>query len=149
EDKAWNSTYIGTANSNYKREMIREIGPDLVCGNGWKIPPVYLHELVWYLNKARILIDVHQSPTAGPNRKFFEMIACGFTIVDKVPGVEEILGWGLTNQVSFKTPEEARGLIKNYLERPKERGEIWQLEQEKIQGHTYEKVVRKILGHLK
>ncbi|GAI97302.1 unnamed protein product, partial [marine sediment metagenome] len=62
---------------------------------------------------------------------------------------EEILEWGLTNQIGFKTPEEARELIKYYLERPKEREEIWQLERERIQEYTYEKVARKILGHLK
>jgi len=146
-----NSIYIGTNNSSYKMKMITDIKPDLVNGNGWELkagPPQYLHDFVYLANRARILIDVHQSPTAGPNRKFFECIACGFTIVDRVPGIQEILGWGLTNQVTFKTPEEARELIKYYLERPKERGEIWQLEREKIQGYTYEKVVRKVLSHL-
>jgi len=151
--KAMRTIYVGTANSKYKTDMIHRIKPDLVYGNGWRSSPEfgprYLHDLTYVLNHAEVLIDVHQSPDTGPNRKLFEMIACGFTIVDRVPGVEEILGWGLTNQVGFKTPEEARELIKYYLERPKEREKIWQLEREKIQEYTYEKVVKRILGHLK
>jgi len=144
--------YIGTCNSDYKRDMIETIRPDLVHGNNWDygyLPPVYLHEFVATANQAKILIDVHQSPTIGLNRKFFEMISCGFTIIDRVPGVQEVLGWGLTQQVSFTSSDEAKELIKYYLERPEEREEIWQLQREKIQEYTYEKAAEKILSHLK
>lgn len=154
-----NTLYIGTANSEYKIKTVREIFPDIICGNEWdkcvdrpslcRWPPQYLHDFVKIANQAKILIDVQQSPHAGVNRKFFEMIACGFTIVDRVPGVEDILGWELTNQVSFKTPEEAKELIRYYLERPKERGEVWQLEREKIREYTYERIAEKVLSFLK
>jgi len=145
--------YVGTANSQYKVGTIRRIRPDLVYGNGWNLGPEfgpkYLHDLTYTLNNAEILIDVHQSPNVGLNRKLFEMIACGFTLVDRVPGVEEILGWGLTHQVGFANPDEAKELIRYYLERPKERGEIWRLEREKIQEYTYEKAVEKVFNYLK
>jgi len=158
-------TYIGTNNSEYKEQMVSEISPDAVIGNGWDsiqigpldykvpsvsiLPPKYLHEFVWWANRARILVDIHQSPTVGLNRKFFEMIACGFTIVDRVPGMEEILGWRLTQQVSFTNSNEAKELISHYLERPEEREETWQLEREKIQEYTYKKVAEKILSYLR
>jgi len=151
--KAMRTIYIGTVNSEYKVKMIRGIKPDLVYGNGWHLGPEfgpkYLHDLTYTLNHAELLIDVHQSPNIGVNRKLFEMISCGFTIIDRVPGLEEILGWGLTQQVSFTSSDEAKELIRYYLERPKERGEIWQLEREKIQGYTYGKVVEKVLSYLK
>jgi len=150
--KRRDTMYIGTCNSDYKRDMIEAIRPDLVHGNNWDygyLPPVYLHDFVHCANEAKILIDIHQSPTVGLNRKFFECIACGFTIVDKVPGVEDILGEELADQVSFETPKEAKELIRYYLDRPEERNEVWQLEQEKIQEFTYEKAVERILGHLK
>jgi len=143
--------YVGTANSEYKIKMVEKIWPEKVHGNGWRewYPPVYLHELVQVLNRGRILIDVHQSPTVGLNRKFFEMISCGFTITDRVPGMEEILGWGLTHQVSFTSSDEAKELIRYYLERPREREEVWLLQREKIQEYTYEKAVKRILSFLR
>jgi len=149
--------YVGTANSGYKIKMIEEINPKWLFGNDWKrvdrwgnvIKPVYLHELVLTLNRSKILIDVHQSPTVGLNRKFFEMIACGFTIVDRVPGVEEILGSELASNVTFPSPDEAKELIKYYLEHPEERSKLWSLEREKIQEYTYEKAVKRILNYLK
>ena len=142
--------YVGTANSPYKVKTIGQISPVGIWGNGWGEPsrPMYLHDLVGVLNMSRVLIDVHQSPTVGLNRKFFEMISCGFTIVDRVPGVEDILGWRLTQQVSFKDPHEAKELIKYYLERPEERSKVWQLEREKIQEYTYQKAVERVLSHV-
>ena len=151
------TVYVGTANSEYKVKMIEEIDPQWLFGNDWKkidrwgnmIKPVYLHELVAVLNRSKILIDIHQSPTVGLNRKFFECISCGFTIVDRVPGVEDILGWGLTQQVSFTNVDEAKELIRYYLERPREREEVWLLQREKIQEYTYEKAVKRILSFLR
>lgn len=151
------TVYVGTANSEYKVKMVEGIDPQWLFGNDWKrvdrwgriIKPAYLHELVVILNRTKILIDVHQSPTVGLNRKFFECIACGFTVVDRVPGVEDILGNELAQEVSFISPDEARELIKYYLEKPKERGKLWQLEREKIQEYAYKKAVGKILSHIR
>ncbi len=148
------SVYVGTANSEYKIKMISEIRPNHIRGNGWgrdiSGPAIYLHELVSYLNQMRVLIDVHQSPRAGLNRKLFEMIACGFTLVDRVPGVEEILGLRLADQVSFRTPERARELIQYFLYHPSSgREDLWRREREQIAKHTYESAVEAVLDLVK
>lgn len=153
------SLYIGTNNSPYKKDMVDGIWPSVVAGNGWEseavvvkiglsrrdLPSHYLHDFVYLANVAEILIDVHQSPHVGLNRKLFEMIACGFTLVDRVPGVEELLGFGLTNQVSFRTADEAKELIQYYLTRPGERGEVWRQERERIVRYTYLEAAKRIL----
>jgi len=146
------TTYIGTCNSIYKKDMIEAIRPDLVHGNNWDysyLPPVYLHDFVRCANVAKVLIDVHQAPNAGPNRKFFEMIACGFTIVDRVPGVEEVLGKDLSDQVSFKTPEEAKELITYFVDKYSEREELWRLERERIKPYTYQAAAETVLNSIK
>ena len=150
-----NTVYIGTANSDYKVKTMRVIMPELLKGNNWAGQyggigsAVYLHEYVSCLNQAKILIDVHQSPTVGLNRKFFEMISCGFTIVDRVPGVDEVLGQDLSSQVSFVTPEEAKWLIRHFLEHPEEREELWKLEKEAIKPYTYQAAAEKVLSYLR
>lgn len=144
------SIYIGTANSGYKINMITEINPSWVGGNEWEYyvqrekpvaPATYLHELVGILNRGKILIDVHQSPSVGLNRKFFEMIACGFTIVDRVPGVREILN---LDGVTFESPEHAKWLIEYYLLHPEERQKIWELEKKRIQPYTYRAAAERV-----
>lgn len=140
--------YIGTNNSDYKREMIMGIGPEVVYGNEWRAErilvsgmPVYLHELTHQLNTSQILIDVHQSPTVGLNRKLFEMVACGFTLVDEVPGAREVLG---DLPVYFQGVEEAKAAVAYYLAHPEERERIWALERKAIKPYTYENCVRGI-----
>ena len=157
--------YIGTNNSRYKEQMISKIAPDIIIGNGWDsvqigpldykvpsisiLPPKYLHEFVWWANKAEVLIDVHQSPYAGVNRKFFEMISCGFTIVDRVPGVMGILGEIFGLNVTYTSVEEAKELVNFFLKNPEERKKMWEMEKEKIQPYTYENSVRRLLECLK
>jgi len=143
--------YVGTANSKYKVETIEKICPEAVYGNEWRdwYPPVYLHDLVRVLNRGKILIDVHQSPTVGLNRKLFEMIACGFTITDGVPGVQEILGKELASKVTFKDPHEAKELIRYFLEKPEEREDLWKVERKAIRNFTYLRATEKLLNSLK
>lgn len=139
--------YIGTANSEYKRQMVTGINPEGLAGNGWKdYPPLYGEEFVDYLNQATILINLHQNPEVGLNRKFFEMIACGFTLTDRVPGVEEILGKGLADQVSFTGVDEAKQLIKEWIyEHPMKRNDTWHDMLTKISKYTYKRASEEVL----
>jgi len=158
--KTIDSLYIGTFNSERKAEFIRQVKPQVVAGNEWEklpdacsvlnitYPPAYLHDMVSLANKAKVLIDIHQGPV-GLNRKFFEMIACGFTIVDRVPGVEEVLGKELEGAVSFKDGKQAHEMIKYYLGHPEEREALWKVEREAIQPYTYEMAVGVILQRVK
>ena len=142
--------YIGTANSEYKVNMIKAIAPQVVAGNEWgkygvrALPPQYLHDFVHLVNQSKILIDIHQAPHIGINRKLFESITCGFTLVDKVPGVDEIFP-GFYHDISFKSPDTARSKILYYLTHEKERDEVWELEKQAIQPYSYENCARQIL----
>lgn len=156
------SVYIGTYNSWRKVEFLRAIRPDRLVGNGWDLvsddiyagsgqsfgllPPQYLHDFVALASRAQVLINIHQGPV-GLNRKIFEMISCGLTITDRVPGVEEIFGQDLAQLVSYRTPEEGHKLLKAWLGRPqKERDEIWQLEKKAIEPYTYREAAERILS---
>ena len=149
-ERELNTVYVGTKNSDYKKRMVMGISPQVLYGNGWanSISPRYLHDLVDVLNKAKVLIDVHQSPHVGVNRKFFEMISCGLTIVDRVPGVMEILGEVFGLLVTYTNVDEARSLIDYFLKNPEEREKVWSQQREKIQEFTYRKAAEKILGPL-
>ena len=155
-DRMIDSIYVGTANSPYKVNVVSRIRPTLVFGNnwprevepsrsGWSRGPIYLNEMVRWFNASKILINVHQSSEVGLNRKFFEMIACGFTLTDHVPGVEDVLGYDLTSEVVFSSVKHARGMIQYYLEHPKEREILWRREREVIEPYTYLKAAERIL----
>ena len=163
-EKTADTAYIGTNNSEYKERMIREIRPNFIFGNRWEevqsdligpgepdrflLPPVYLHDFVQTANKARVLIDIHQSPTVGLNRKLFEMVACGFTIVDRVPGVEEIFP-GFWNEISFDGPGPARRLIDYFQTHSEDREMLWELERKAIEPYTYDNCARRVLECLR
>jgi len=170
-ERATHSVYIGTFNSKQKLDKITSIGPQVIAGNGWEqvldrrhwrtvpervghgsrllLGPHYLHDFVRLANQAKVLIDVHQNPKVGLNRKLFEMIACGFTIVDDVPGVREVLGDDVYSRVCFRSPLEARNLIEFYLEHIEEREKLWQLQKQSIQKYTYLETAKKVLSYLK
>ena len=149
--------YIGTANSPYKINMVKGIDPLYILGNGWdKVYsgqekkthiPAYLHEFVHVANRAGLLIDIHQESTIGLNRKCFEMAACGPTIYDNVPGLEDIFG-DLTPEIAFSSVETARIKVRLLLEDDKKRAEIWAQEREAIKHYTYEKCLDKMLSFL-
>ena len=147
----WDTIYVGTRNSDYKERMIQGINPQALYGNGWdnSIPPKYLHDLVDVLNRGKVLIDVHQSPHVGVNRKLFEMISCGLTIVDRVPGVMEILGEVFGLLVTYTNVDEARSLVDYFLRNPEEREKVWKKEKEKIQPYTYVNAASKVIGSVR
>lgn len=154
----YDSAYVGTSNSQYKIDMVRDISPSIVFGNDWwrQSPlvwgvqyvgqPLYGAALSSFLSTVRVAVDIHQSPETGVNRKLFEMMACTFTIVDDVPGVREILGPELSEKVVYKTGAQARDLIAYYRYRDTERNELWQQERAAIAPYTYESAVRRICG---
>lgn len=147
--KRWiNSIYVGTKNSQYKCDMVHQIRPEGIAGNGWgkDFPPVYTDDLVGYLNDGKVLINIHQNPSVGVNRKFFELVACGLTITDRAPGIDEILGKELANQLCFTTPEEAKDLIDQALALDdEERSKLWKLECAQILNFTYANAAREVL----
>lgn len=149
--------YIGTANSRYKIEMVKGIKPYYVFGNGWADidfglgvavrPPVYLHDFVLTANQAGLLIDIHQERTIGLNRKCFEMAACGPTIYDAVPGIEDVFG-DLASEITFSSVEAAKIKVRLLLDDDKKRAEVWAKEREAIRNYTYEKCLDKMLSFL-
>ena len=145
----WDSIFIGT-HTPYKEQVLRVIQPQHLFGNGWpaSMSPrnaTYLHEFAQLLADSRVAINVHRLPTAGLTRRFFEFIACTFTISDRAPGVEEILGKDLADKVCFTTPEEGRDLLLKYLADREERQWLWQAEQKAIAGYTYEHLAQEAL----
>ncbi len=154
ENKVISTIYVGTNNSERKEAYLKEILPSLILGNGWLLPPertgpaLYLHDFVKMVNLAKIAINIHQGDV-GLNRKLFELIPATFTITDRVPGVEEVLGKELADKVSFNSAKEAKGLITYYLEHDKERNDLWEAEKQAIKPYTYIEQAKKILRYLK
>ena len=144
------SLYIGTNNSPRKRGFLAVVKPTFLAGNGWPdtwqaLGPQYLHDFVALASRAKVAINIHQGPV-GLNRKLFELIPSAFTITDRVPGVEEVLGEDLGYQVSFDTPEEGKSLLEWALLHPEKMEELWAKEKAKIAPYTYLNACRKILG---
>lgn len=149
------SVYIGTNNSEYKFSMVRDIKPTEIYGNNWQwYPelqvklPVYDKALAVVCNRAKVIVDIHQAPDTGVNRKFFEMVACGLTIVDNVPGIQEILGT-TAGYVTYLGAEDARSLIRSFVKDPIWREEVWRQEKQAILGHSYEEAAKKLLAEVR
>lgn len=159
KSKICSSIYVGTNNSDYKRETVEAFKPTMRAGNLWDsndygaMPPVYGKDLVKLLHGGKVLIDIHQDPSCGVNRKFFEMASCGFTIVDRVPGIEEILGKELASLVCYdpEWPAERKLLfLHSWIEEnPKIRERAWQAERKAIQKYTYYNQARRMIQCLK
>ena len=85
-------------------------------------------------------LNVHhtQSREAGLNMRSFELLAAGaFELVDRIPGMEELLEPGREVAV-YGSPEEARGLAEYYLRHPEERVAIATRGHERVlREHTY------------
>lgn len=136
------SLMVGTCTPR-KLEYARAIQPALIVGNGWDVlegasGPAYLHEYVALMNRARVIVNVHRSGSVGITRRFFEHMACGFTITDDVPGVREVLGDWLSDRVCYSSPENAREMVAYYEIHPDEREDLWRLEMKVIQPYSYE-----------
>jgi len=76
------------------------------------------------------------------------MIACGFTLVDSVPGVEEIFP-DIWDQFTYGSPEHARELIQYYLKQGKSKEELWEQQKKAIEPYTYENCARRLLECLR
>jgi len=141
--------YIGTCNSSRKVDYIKTINPNLIFGNEWDnfgikaFPPVYGTKFTWVANHAKILVNIHQAEW-GTNRKLFELIPCGFTLTDLVPGVEDIFG-ELADIIAFRTPEGGREMVKYYLEDEDERNKVWEMEKKIVKEYSYKNQIQKIL----
>jgi hypothetical protein len=141
------SVFIGT-HTQRKEMFLMEIQPTLIFGNGWNGPhAVYLHEYVNILSGAQVSVNIHRD-NIGLNRRFFESIACAFTITDRVPGVEEVLGSSLADLVSFETPQQGREMLEYYLDKPDMCKEIHALELDAIREYSYSHLVKKILDEV-
>ncbi len=156
--------FVGTR-TDRKVAFLKELRPHRVMGNGWKhttevvthmgssghMGPRYLHDYVGELSRYLLLINIHRDDI-GLNRRLFEMMACGFTITDLVPGVREILGEFLIARVAFETPAEGRELKDYYIELSKTNPEIiqmlWQQEKAAIASYTYTHLAQSIIDHV-
>lgn len=155
--------FAGTR-TDRKAEFLKSISPLHVFGNGWTNTderdvvasigslghhgPRYLHDYVATLSSYLIAINVHRD-NIGVNRRLFEMMACGFTITDRVPGVVEILGEELAEKVTFETPEEGREMKDRYLGRHlAEVAVLWDLEKKAIANYTYIHLARSIIDQV-
>jgi hypothetical protein len=146
------SIYVGTYNSAYKHEIVEELSPDVLRGNNWdashNVQAIYGSELVQLLNRGKVLIDIHQSPDTGVNRKLFEMIPCGLTLVDEVPGIKEILGDDLAKMVCYNKTnglEKVRFYSRMYDTDYPQWESIWLREQLAIERYEYTSLAKRLL----
>ena len=122
----------------------------LIYGNDWDAyraagQAIYLQRFTHALNTAEIAVNIHREPGIGLNRRFFEFIPCAFTLVDRVPGVEEILGKELTDAVTFSTPAEAREKVHFYLANYGLTPELHARQVSAIQNYTYQDLARQVV----
>lgn len=143
------AVFVGTATER-KREFLKIIQPKVVAGNGWiHRGPLYLHDYVRFLSQWSLAINVHRD-NIGVNRRFFEMMACCFTITDRVPGVVEILGEELAAKVTFETPEEGQQLKEYFLgtDLKSEVEQLWEMEKDAIANYTYTHLAQSIIDEV-
>ncbi|GEM_PF-6118507 len=136
--------FVGTATER-KAKFLRAIQPNAIFGNGWGdgVYPVYGSELVQVLNQYLLAVNVHRD-NMGVTRRLFEMIACGPTITDLVPGVEEVLG-PVALEMGFHTPQEGAELKTSFLSHPDVLMAVWHKARAAIQPYTYQAAVRRIV----
>jgi hypothetical protein len=147
-EPSFDVVFLGTATPR-KAEFLRAVPNKqlVIFGNGWGLnEPAYLEDYCQILSKARISINIHRDEI-GLNRRFFESMACTFTLTDLVPGVEEILGHDLARSVAFSTPTELYELVVYFLDssHAEERQQLWMQERDAIAPYTYDAAVRKVL----
>lgn len=154
EGKDIPSLFIGTY-TEHKAGYLEVIRPSIVLGNdyprgfpNYRDHTAYGREYVMILGHAQVLINLHRDAGIGLNRRMFEMIACGFTVFDDVPGVADVFGETLLQHVSFDSPEEGRDMVQHYLAHPQSRDTLWQQERAKILPYTYQKSCQKLLEAL-
>ncbi len=89
---------------------------------------------------ATIGLNIHhgQSCEAGLNTRTFELLAAGaFELVDAIPSMDELLTPG-EEVVTYHSPDEARALVRYYLDRPAERTRIAERGRARVlREHTY------------
>lgn len=150
-EKTNNAIFVGTATPR-KATFLNAIGgwgKNLLYGNGWPIGggAIYMDDYCEALSASRISINIHRDEV-GVNRRFFESIACTFTITDLVPGVEEILGHELAATVGFRTPEEARERAEFFLKNQSLIPGLWEWERKVIMPYTYDEAVQRVVKGL-
>lgn len=140
--------FVGTR-TDRKMEFLKAMQPTHMVGNGWPgiTPAIYLNDYAAMLSPHRIAINIHRD-AIGVNRRFFEMMACTFTITDRVPGVIEILGNKLAAKVTFETPEEGRRMIDHYMPLERECLQLWGDERRAIANYTYIDLARSIIDQV-
>lgn len=154
EKRSLDILFIGTK-SERKLRFLSEIKPDKIYGNGWSsswgaaglVPPrpaIYLQEFVHVLNTHYITVNIHRDDD-GFNSRVLEFMACGFTLTDRVPGIEEVFGKELANKISFSTPKQGRAMVEHFYNHPELRDELWKEEFAAIQPYTYLNAVRRML----
>ena len=89
---------------------------------------------------AKIGLNMHSDQTrdGGLNTRSFELLAAGtFQVMDSVPGMQELLTPGREVAV-YRSPEEARELVRHYLKHPEERERMVRAGRERVLSeHTY------------
>ncbi len=103
-------------------------------------------------NVAKICVNKHhgQSVYNGLNLRSFEVLACGgFQLVDRLPGMHELLAPG-KEVVCYESYDHARELADCYLARPEARAEIGRRGRERVlREHTYRHRMETMLDSVK
>ncbi len=99
-------------------------------------------------NVAKICVNKHhgQSVYNGLNLRSFEVLACGgFQLVDRLPGMHELLAPG-KEVICYESYDQARELADYYLARPEARVEIGRNGRVRVlKEHTYRHRMKKML----
>lgn len=130
-------------------------GADLkIWGRGW--PRLWVQQdrfvrdavaaKIYSATKIGLNIHSDQSRQGGLNTRSFELLAAGaFELTDAVEGMKELLEPGREVAV-YRSPEEARDLVRHYLSHPGERERMARAGRERVLSqHTYLHRMRTLL----
>jgi hypothetical protein len=163
KSEKWKSevAFIGGAKDSERINLIKEVAEHFnlkVWGGDWKRhglkchkPNVYPHEFAKICSGAKIILGIDVSNQVEgyfSNRTWITLGCGGFLLTRYVPGLEKIF----TNKkhlVWFSTVEECLERISEYLKKDEERGKISENGYRYVhENHTYNHVVKRILGHI-
>jgi len=113
----------------------------------FKNKAIYGDEKARYLSGAKIVFNnFHYAEVGSVNNKFFEITGSGgFQICDYKPILNDLLPID-PKRISFETLDEAKGLIRHYLNEPEERWEIRRtLKAHFLEKYTYKELIDSVL----
>ena len=119
-------------NLPFKTTIIGNSWENLNDKNLWKRKAVYFQELYKHYYGSQLILNVHYYPGITPNMRSIEAPASSRPMIsDTGEGLEKCLTPGI-DYIPYDTVQEARYLIRKYMEEPEERQKIGVSGQRKV-----------------